>query len=81
MAFYVGPVPRVSNPETQQVLDIIWERLQRLESELSFFSIEESFVEPDNPIDGMVVFADGTSWNPGSGRGLYRFDGSSWESV
>ena len=23
---------------------------------------------------GTVVYADGTSWNPGSGEGLYRYD-------
>jgi hypothetical protein len=33
--------------------------------------------EPDKPQVGQIVFADGTNWNPGSGRGLYYYD-SSW---
>jgi hypothetical protein len=28
--------------------------------------------EPDNPAVGLVVFADGTDWNPGSGIGTYE---------
>ena len=32
---------------------------------------------PDKPMDGDVAFADGSSWDPGEGRGLYYFD-SAW---
>ena len=32
---------------------------------------------PDKPQVGMLGIADGTNWNPGSGRGLYYYD-SSW---
>lgn len=33
---------------------------------------------PEKPRQGMVVYADGTNWNPGSGEGLYRYDGTTW---
>ena len=33
---------------------------------------------PAKPQIGQVVFADGTNWNPGSGRGLYYYDTSGW---
>lgn len=36
------------------------------------------FAAPAGPVAGMVVFADGTTWNPGSGRGLYEFRVASW---
>ncbi|NIV40046.1 MAG: hypothetical protein GWN58_64780 [Anaerolineae bacterium] len=36
---------------------------------------------PDRPIVGLVVFADGTSWNPGSGMGLYEYNGTSTASA
>lgn len=36
------------------------------------------FAAPAGPVAGMTVFADGTTWNPGSGRGLYEFRTSSW---
>jgi hypothetical protein len=32
---------------------------------------------PAKPQPGQLVFADGTNWNPGSGRGLYYYD-SGW---
>lgn len=28
--------------------------------------------------EGIVVFADGSKWNPGSGRGLYQKLGAAW---
>ena len=40
-----------------------------------------SYRVPERPRDGMIVFADGTSWDPGQGRGLYVYDGSTWELV
>lgn len=33
---------------------------------------------PGSPADGDICLADGTSWNPGSGKGLYRYDGTNW---
>ena len=34
-----------------------------------------SNVAPVRPRDGMIVAADGTNWDPGSGRGVYYYDG------
>lgn len=36
--------------------------------------LEETFVEPAKPRTGMVRLADGTQWDPGSGRGVYYYD-------
>jgi hypothetical protein len=33
---------------------------------------------PTSIVDGMVIFADGTSYDPGSGRGLYERVSSAW---
>jgi hypothetical protein len=33
---------------------------------------------PDKPRDGDIRYADGTTWNPGSGRGLYLRKQTSW---
>lgn len=33
---------------------------------------------PPKPRRGMLVYADGTNWDPGSGEGTYRFNGSVW---
>jgi hypothetical protein len=34
--------------------------------------------QPDKFEEGDVVAADGTDWNPGSGKGVYRYNGSAW---
>jgi len=36
------------------------------------------YAAPAGPIAGLTVFADGTTWDPGSGRGLYEYRTSSW---
>lgn len=35
-------------------------------------------VAPTKPRSGLVVYADGTNWNPGSGEGIYVFRGAAW---
>lgn len=45
----------------------------------SFFI--ETHVAPAKPREGMVRFADGTDWNPGSGRGLYSYVSGSWAKL
>jgi len=35
-------------------------------------------VAPPRPKPGMIRFADGTEWDPGSGEGLYVFKSTGW---
>ena len=34
--------------------------------------------EPTKLRNGLVVYADGTNWNPGSGEGVYAYEAGSW---
>lgn len=43
-----------------------------------FLSLEMLYVAPAKPRDGMLVLADGTSWNPGSGAGFYGYRAGAW---
>jgi hypothetical protein len=36
---------------------------------------------PTNPYDGMIVYTDGVSWNPGSGQGIYAYYNSAWNKL
>lgn len=36
--------------------------------------VDECAVAPSKPRTGMIVLANGTTWNPGSGRGYYGYD-------
>jgi len=40
--------------------------------------LEKTFAAPLSPPDGMVVYADGTVWNPGAGEGAYIYYGAAW---
>lgn len=60
-------------------LDLLEKRVTELEAGFTEAMIfRKHFTVPPRIFEGMVVYADGTSWNPGSGEGLYRYDGSSW---
>ena len=42
------------------------------------FRLERIHEEPQRPRAGDIRYADGTDWNPGSGEGVYLFNGTSW---
>lgn len=46
-------------------------------------NIVKVYAEPIRPRDGDLAYPDGVKWNPGSGKGIYSFDGSSsaWVQV
>jgi hypothetical protein len=39
-----------------------------------YMQLEVLTASPDKTFAGMLVYADGTNWNPGSGEGVYRRD-------
>lgn len=40
---------------------------------LTTFVLTPQYAAPKNPKAGTVVYADGSTWNPGSGEGIYRY--------
>ena len=53
-----------------------------LESPFSFQTFEKLYVEPERKTAGaMVVYADGTTWDPGSGEGLYVHYAGTWKKL
>jgi hypothetical protein len=40
--------------------------------------LDKTFTVPSKPRDGDIRYADGTQWNPGSGQGIYYYNGSAW---
>lgn len=80
MAYFPQPAP----PNIQTVDELrqwMEEELRRLATSIQ--TTDETqynirYAAPAGPTAGMVVFADGTTWNPGSGRGLYEYRTSSW---
>jgi hypothetical protein len=58
------------------------EELHRLARALAmpqpFLLLATLYKAPEKPQDGMIVKADGTQWNPGSGAGYYGYTSGSW---
>ncbi len=46
--------------------------------EFGAFNLSEINVVPDKPRDGDIINADGTDYDPGSGKGIYYYNGSSY---
>lgn len=46
-----------------------------------FFELKELHSAPVKIRLGMVVLADGTDWNPGSGQGVYCYYNSQWNKL
>lgn len=51
---------------------------QSLVSQVEFLQLQTLYAAPDKPRDGMVVKADGATWNPGSGSGFYGYRNAAW---
>ncbi|MDB5541982.1 MAG: hypothetical protein JWQ89_3709 [Devosia sp.] len=43
-----------------------------------YFLLSMLHKAPTKPRDGMIVRADGTNWNPGSGSGFYGYRDAAW---
>ena len=56
--------------------------LEKLAAQLSqpadFVTLKTLYAAPGRIFEGMVVKADGTTWNPGSGAGVYLYRGGAW---
>ena len=72
-----GPLPE----DTDDLGLYLVTELKRLGSILynqATFRLERIHAEPQRPRVGDIRYADGTDWNPGSGEGVYLFNGTSW---
>ncbi len=61
----------------------IQNELLKLEALFSDFKIDSirltiHYSEPSKPEEGHIYAADGTNWNPGSGKGPYVYVGDEW---
>ena len=54
-------------------------RLSEPESEI--YTLVPLAAEPERIANGMLVYADGTNWNPGSGAGIYARESGAWSKL
>lgn len=75
--------PTLISPEIdiKELVQVLGRELQDIANAYNLpliVQVDKSHAEPERPRDGMVVYADGTDWNPGSGEGLYIYYNSTW---
>mgnify|MGYP000406658769 CR=1 FL=1 len=81
------PLPQDLSEEGKKIIKYLNEyvinELVRVleESEFEYVNYVELFAEPAKLKERMVVFADGTTWDPGSGRGVYIYSSGAWVPV
>lgn len=80
----VQPYVRTQYPVLDEgIKRYIQDELQRIESSvrsLALASIQVTEDPPEQPVKGMVRYAV-SPWNPGSGDGLYIYNGTAWVLV
>lgn len=80
MPYNPTPPPR-TKPELQEIYDYLEQELQSIAREMNEtlgLDLRTTYQAPERPREGMIVQADGTSWNPGAGAGMYRYVGGAW---
>ncbi|MHB0978399.1 MAG: phage baseplate protein [Minisyncoccota bacterium] len=78
------PAPVSSFTSFEEVSRFLQAELQRISAGISQAESgyqEVFYVAPTKPREGMLAYADGTNWNPGSGAGLYEYVGGAWRRV
>ncbi len=74
-----------SRPASITDLESLWRyideelnHISREFGEMSTVELRASNAEPAKPREGMLVYADGVNWDPGSGTGVYVYSGGAW---
>lgn len=78
------PPPADLPPSAQRYLDTELNRIASvLQAVLSpalpeMLRLKPMATAPATPVDGEIVYTEGTTWNPGSGQGYYYWNGVAW---
>ena len=73
--------PQQANPaDKDNLLRYLFRELTRIGTTFDTVSNPKPTlnVEPEKLIEGTMVIADGTDWDPGSGNGLYIYMNAAW---
>lgn len=80
MAYVPGILSEEYNvTQLQEELEKIANTLQQLDTDTLLLIPQH--VEPERLVEGMVVVADGTDWDPGSGAGIYEYVSGAWAKL
>lgn len=77
MSRYVPEPFQPTDPKLSALTTYLLRELQRVGDSIGAIDsviLQKRFRAPDHVKDGMIVLADGTSWDPGSGAGFYGYN-------
>ncbi len=80
----IGYAPNTPPDDPAQLQRYLLEEFARIAAAINLLADgfdPITYVAPAKPRAGMRRYADGTSWNPGSGAGIYRYTGAAWVFV
>jgi hypothetical protein len=75
MAYTLGNIPSDAPPWLVNELRKLQEALN---GPVDGHVYRTLYAEPKRLIEGLTVKADGTSWDPGSGAGIYTYRAGAW---
>lgn len=79
MTYQVGNIASSSLLELAESLRAELERLAlQLSQPTESLALTTLYAAPKRIYEGMIVKADGTTWDPGSGAGVYSRIGAAW---
>lgn len=77
MPYVPSKVPPTETSDGGSIAAYLEDELQRFASsqldDVQALEVRPAHAVPLRPREGMVVYADGTDWNPGGGEGLYTY--------
>lgn len=77
MAQYV-PEPLLGDKNLVEYIQRELQRVSEAFEGVKAVELDELHVEPVRPRAGLIVLADGTNWDPGSGAGYYGYTNGAW---
>lgn len=64
----------MTNDEMREIAD----KLVAMQQPVKVLQLDVSYAAPRKIVDGQIVLADGTTWNPGGGAGVYARISGAW---
>ena len=74
--------PGVAPTEPDQFRRFVEDELRKIAGVLALVAaghVDKTNAAPTKPREGDIRLADGASWNPGSGAGVYAYYGGTWK--
>ena len=77
-AFYAPGQPPENAADVQRFLTTELSKIATCMQLLAVGHLDMSYAAPTKPRIGDIRLADGTTWNPSNGQGMYYYNGTKW---